>query len=120
MKNTTHITRLLALTANVKLAHWQADSTTNDHKTLGKLYDKLDELVDAYAEITLGKNGSREITISNIILTPNANHRDILNIGLEVVANACHELTAGEDDDLNNILADITGEINRTKYLLQV
>ena len=114
------IAELLAFKTNVQLAHWQADSRTNDHATLGKLYEQLDEQVDLYTETVLGKAGTREIEASNIVLTAKADYSELLKAGLDTVAAACAEFKQGEDDDVRNILADITGAINHAKYLLNL
>lgn len=120
MKKTTTICELLALLANIRLAHWQADSKTNEHATLGTLYADLDELVDTYAELILGKNGNRDIEALNIELVSKANLAELLNEGLVIVDKARTDAVQGKDDDILNILADITSTLYKAKYLLQL
>ena len=116
----SHITSLVAFNANLQLAHWQADTVTNAHKTLGKLYEAMQDLTDSLAEVALGKDGNVEFEAEAIQLTPKANHGELLSAGLAILDAICMELADSVDDDLENIVADMRIEINRTKYLLKV
>lgn len=120
MIKTDCIIELMSIQANVKLAHWQADSCTNEHKALGDLYDSLDGLVDNFAELVLGKNGDRKIKVSNITLVDEVDHCDLVCGAIKALGHIRSDCKQGDDDDLLNILADISAALNKAKYLLQL
>lgn len=115
-----HITALVAFNTNLQLAHWQADTVTNVHRTLGDLYEQTVDLVDKLAEVFMGKRNDRTFLNADIKLVAGADVKELLAVGIQAVADARTGCTAGEDDDLLNILADISSAINRAKYLLKI
>ena len=118
--NSDNILSLVGFNANVQLAHWQADTKTNTHEALGKLYEGMVALTDDLAEISLGKNGNREFQIHQIVLTPNTDLSGLIQLGLSILEDIRAELKVGIDDDLLNIVADMSAIINKTKYLLEL
>ena len=119
--NHEHITSLIAFNANLQLAHWQADTVTNEHRTLGDLYDRMTELTDDLAEVCLGKDGNRDFPPGEVIqLTVNAKLPILLGAGLSLLKDMRAELTAGDDDDLLNIIAEMSSAINKSRYLLKI
>ena len=114
------VSEFLSLLANIRLAHWQADSRTNEHKALGDLYESVDGSVDEMVEILLGKNGSRDVDAKGLTLFANADLAQLLEAGMEIVEHIRTELETGTDDDMLNILADISAALNKAKYLLQL
>ena len=115
-----HITSLMAFNANLQLAHWQADTRTSDHVTLGNLYEQMTDLTDQLAEVMMGRDGDRVFDETSLLLHPGAKHLDLLNEGMNLVREIRQELKPGEQDDLLNIVADISSAINRARYLLKV
>jgi len=109
---------LVAYNGSLQLAHWCADTKSNEHRTLGKLYEIMLELVDDYAEVCMGKHGliDKSAIGTDCCLTVLTNPPEE---GLELVVKLRGSLTAGEDDDLLNILADMSAALNRAKYLLK-
>ena len=109
---------LVAYNGSLQLAHWCADTKSNEHRTLGELYEKMVELVDDYAEVCMGKHGliSKDAIGTDCCLTVLTNPPED---GMELVVKLRGSLTAGEDDDLLNILADMSAALNRAKYLLK-
>jgi len=115
-----NILSLVAFNANVQLAHWQADTKFNIHFALGKLYESMIDLTDDLAETTLGKNGNRIFPVHQIVLTPNTDLSGLMELGLSILEDIRSELKVGNDDDLLNIVADMSAIINKTKYLLEL
>lgn len=46
---------ILALLGKVRVAHWNASTVLNDHTALGGLYESLDESLDHFVELYMGK-----------------------------------------------------------------
>jgi hypothetical protein len=103
---------LLGLLASIRLAHWNANTATNEHKTLGELYEVIDGLVDSFVEVKLGKTGVK--------VSDSVDGDEVVTNGCALVEQLRAGLVAGEDDDLLNLLADMEGEFNKVKYLLKV
>lgn len=104
------IGQLVAYNGSLQLAHWAADTITNEHKAIGDLYEEMVDFVDTFAEVYMGKNGvitPCEQTITKLE-NPCAD-------GLALVKELTSRFTVGEDDDLLNILADMQGALNKTQ-----
>lgn len=114
MKHSECICSLVAYNASLLLAHWRADTVTNEHKALGDLYEKMSDLVDDFAEVTMGKYGLVDTCSGKITTLKNPAAE-----GLEIVEEAQGEFTVGQDDDVLNILADMSAALNKTAYLLK-
>lgn len=117
--NPRFVTAFSAMLAGVQLAHWQAPSKTNEHRTLGDLYEGLSGLVDDFAEMTLGKNGNREFPELPVTFRAYA-PGEIVKGFCDLVIAAREEVTETTDDDLANTLADMSAALNKAKYLLQL
>lgn len=115
-----HITELVTFAANVQISHWEADTLTSAHETLGKLYSRLIAEVDTLAELYMGKTENRTGFAATVNLADNADLADLLDSGLDIVNRARTGTVAGKDDDILNVLADISAAINHTRYLLRV
>jgi hypothetical protein len=92
-----------------------ATSSFAVHKTLNKFYDSLLDLTDSFAETWQGKYG--RLNISNILAVQTKQPNELCN-ELWELANSIEKKLLKEDTDLLNILADMKGLSNRTKYLL--
>lgn len=110
------ICRLVCYNGSLQIAHWKADTVTNEHKALGELYESMTGLTDDFAEIYLGKYGMvtfpPDCTISDISDAP-------CEKGLKEVTDLQSYFKAGKDDDLLNTLADMSSALNKAKYLLK-
>jgi hypothetical protein len=110
------LVRLLAYVSSVHVAHWLADTVTNEHKVLGDLYDGMTGMTDDFAEVYMGKYGM-------VQFPDDAEIEDVRNApcskGLELVQRLQSEFKAGPDDDLLNILADMSTLLNKSRYLLK-
>ena len=107
-----NITKLVAYNGSLLLAHWRANTVTNEHKALGDLYESMSELTDDLAEVCMGKHGLIEITEECIgkLDNPPAD-------GLEIVEQLMKEYKG--EEDLTNILADMQIALNKAAYLLK-
>ena len=108
------IGRMLTYNAGLQIAHWQANTITNEHRALGDLYSALVGLVDDLAECYMGKTTVIEfpsdMTVKKLT-KPCAE-------GLAIVEEMM-ELCGDDDQDLMNILADMQIALNKAKYLLK-
>jgi len=111
------IGELNAYTASLRIAHWKANTVTNEHKALGDLYDSISDLVDSFAETYMGHYGSEKIIIpAKPIIDVSGSP---VRRGCEIVDYIRSELKMGEEDDLLNIVADMQGALNKARYLLK-
>lgn len=114
------ILMLVGFTANLRLAHWQADTRLNTHRVLGELYEDLDGLVDELAEIVMGKDGQTSFIEETVRLCPGMDLAGLFASGEKAVADLRSQFKVGIDDDALNLLADISGKMNRARYLLKI
>lgn len=108
----------------VKLFHWKTYSYAT-HKATDKLYSKLNEDMDSFIEILLGKTGVRiDLTgKKNIRLidlaSPEALKREIEGFkGYLVSLNSNKAMESMSNSDLFNIRDTILGDMNQFLYLL--
>jgi hypothetical protein len=108
----------------VKLFHWKTYSYAT-HKATDKLYSKLNEDMDSFIEILLGKTGVRiDLTgKKNIRLidlaSPEALKREIEGFkGYLVSLNSNKAMKSMSNSDLFNIRDTILGDMNQFLYLL--
>jgi DNA-binding ferritin-like protein len=118
----SHIARVfLEMLNNVKLYHWKTDSYSQ-HKATDELYDRLNENIDKFIEILLGKEESRiKILKKHVDLLDTKNtyefksrmyeYREFLTEMNTIFDNK-------KDSDLLSVRDDILGDINQFLYLL--
>lgn len=111
------LNELVMFLGNLRLAHWAAPTRTNEHATLGELYDGLEPLVDELAEVTLGKSMSRALASGTYTLAPRG-MAELLAAGVVLIGQIRAGLSAGVDDDSLNLVADMSALINRARYKL--
>ena len=105
----------IAVSNNIKAAHWLTNSYA-EHKALGKFYEGLNDLLDSFVETYQGKYG--RVDVSGVIAIGNEESGKMLCNIVYVTAQQLEEKFDKTDTDLLNILADIKGLANHTKYLL--
>lgn len=105
---------LVGYADSVKSLHWQT-SSFSEHKALGKLYDGLVDLTDSLVETYQGKY--ERLNVSGLVKVGEVDSVTLCNMIYLTAANIETKL-APSDTDLLNILADIKGLANHTKYLL--
>ncbi len=109
----------LGILNSVKLYHWKTHSYSQ-HKASDELYSKMNDHIDSFMEILLGKDQSRVPDFSKYMLSVNdtssfkarvLKYRDFL-IGMTYL------LDPVSDTDLLNIRDELLGDINQFLYLL--
>jgi DNA-binding ferritin-like protein len=108
----------------VKLYHWKTTSYAT-HKATDELYTKLNENIDSFIEILLGKSGSRIDLMSNkqIKLVDLSNQESLKREvetfkGYLVGLNDNKAIQSMSNTDLFNIRDTILGDLNQFLYLL--
>lgn len=110
---------LAGLNANLQLEHWKADTNTNTHKALGDLYDNMINLIDEFAEVSMGFKGTRRMPSQTLTLAATGNPKALLRKIKDVAERIVENAKTAKADDLQNLGADILAAVNRTLYKLQ-
>ena len=108
----------------VKLFHWKTHSFAT-HKATDELYESLNEHIDSFIEVLLGKTGSRiNLTQKRSISLVDLNSQASLKARIEqfkkylVSLNTNKAVVSMTDTDLLNIRDEILGDLNKFLYLL--
>ena len=118
------IAELLGLLNQTRVFHWQTRSHA-EHIALGGLYDKLDDLVDSFVETYSGKYGSVEQAADGGFKCVSFNYvdnKDVIgfcDFAVGYLTSTLSKQVKPECTDLLNIIADMIGAFNHTKYLLR-
>jgi hypothetical protein len=111
------VCHLLTIRNQVKLYHWQTGSFAR-HKATDDLTGSLDEKIDSFVEVYMGKYGRP--TMSNTIKLHNFSESAARAFVAKETKYLQQELPRkiGKDDtDLLNIRDEILGDLNKTLYL---
>jgi hypothetical protein len=113
-------TSMLQMQKQYQIFHWQTTSFSQ-HKSFGKIYESLDENIDAFIETYMGKYG-RVIAASKFNLQM-SNYSDLNFINatdsyIEFLIGLNDMLDETRDSDLLNTRDEILSSLNRLKYLL--
>ena len=104
-----------------KILHWQTKSYAR-HNAWGGIYDSLDDLIDKFTEVCMGKYGRIELSedISTIKLKnmSDLSTNDFINEFVDFLTGLTQEFDSKLDSDILNIRDEILGEVNKLKYLL--
>ena len=106
------IGKMMAFNTALQMAHWQANTVTNEHKALGDLYSSLVELLDEFAEVYMGKFGVLEFQKMQV-----EKLKKPCMEGLEIVEELKEEIA--DDIGLENIVADMEIALQKARYLLK-
>ena len=108
----------------IKLYHWKTHSYAT-HKATDELYDKLNENMDHFIEVLLGKSGQRmDLTKQKSIplidlSSPEALKKEIYSFkGYLVSLDNNAAMKQMTNTDLLNIRDEILGDLNQFLYLL--
>lgn len=108
----------------VKLFHWKTHSFAT-HKATDELYESLNEHIDSFIEVLLGKTGSRiNLTQKRSISLVDLNSQASLKARIDqfkkylVSLNTNKAVVSMTDTDLLNIRDEILGDLNKFLYLL--
>ena len=119
----THIVRVFLEILNVvKLYHWRTKSYAQ-HKATDELYAKLNENIDTFVEVLLGKDESRIKKIERRMqLIDTRNLSDFKSRIYEyrefLIQDINMYFDSRRDSDLLNIRDEILGDINQFLYLM--
>jgi DNA-binding ferritin-like protein len=108
------IITLLELRDKAHICHWETTSYSQ-HKALGKFYDGLLDLLDTFVETYMGKYG--RMNLSGLAELKLLNPEQIIDETYYTVEDIEKQIDT-KCTDLLNILADMKGLCNRTKYML--
>ena len=122
------IRTLLCILNTVKIYHWNTDDYST-HKATDKLYDELNDKIDKFVEIMLGKVSTgtkhkllnvKSLTIHNF--TSNQNFKKETEKNKDFLINLSNEkmLNIPENSDLMNVRDEILGDLNQFLYLLNL
>jgi len=108
----------------VKLFHWKTHSYAT-HKATDELYEELNENIDKFIEVLLGKTGSRIDLMSNkTIKLIDLNSQEELKSKIMMLKSYFvgldnnKALRSMSNSDLFNIRDEILGNLNQFLYLL--
>jgi hypothetical protein len=122
------IERTIALTFiemlnTIKLHHWKTMSFAT-HKATDELYSKLNDNIDTFVEIMLGKSGGR-INLTNVRSIPvyDFNDEDTFKRKIESYRAFLTNLTLNsnimhDNTDLFNVRDELLANLNQFMYLL--
>ena len=116
--------KFLEILLMVKLFHWKTTSFAT-HKATDELYASLNDNIDKFIEVLLGKSGSRTdlLDYKNIALV-DLNSQEQLKGKIESIKgylidlNSNKALNSISNTDLFNIRDEILGDLNKFLYLL--
>jgi len=112
--------QLLGFRDNVHVAHWQAPRKTNEHATLGDLYESILDKIDALTELAIARDGVLDFPDESISIVNRVAYAEFLAAGLVLLGESRDTFKPGVDDDALNIIADICADIRRAGYKLEV
>ena len=105
----------------VKLYHWRTKSFSR-HKATDELYSRLNENIDKFVEVFLGKDESRIQQWDQNIMVPQYNKfkefKDKVYEFREFLIGLTDILDQRRDSDLLNIRDEILADINQFLYLM--
>ena len=120
MKNVSEVVAgLQELFNQVKYFHWQTESLAQ-HEALGNAFDDLEDLIDEFVEVAMGKYG-RPTTKNQKLEMFDLEDVDIMDWTTGVVdylISFDDVLDETQDTDLLNIRDEMMAVFNKVKYLL--
>uniref|UniRef100_A0A6C0BBJ1 Uncharacterized protein n=1 Tax=viral metagenome TaxID=1070528 RepID=A0A6C0BBJ1_9ZZZZ len=104
----------------IKLFHWQT-KVYSRHKATDDVIKALDESIDKYVEVYMGKYGRpKMISRNNTIRIQNLSESSIVRFIKSCIQHLIKELPKGlkpTDTDLVNLRDEMLGELNQLLYL---
>ena len=118
------VAMFLQMLNTIKLYHWKTFSYAQ-HKATDKLYEKLNENIDTFVEIMLGKTGDR-VNLTGQKTLPLLDYTNLTDFKKEVEKYKRFLIDMNEDaginitnnSDLLNVRDEILGNLNQFTYLL--
>jgi hypothetical protein len=119
----TIVLTFIEMLNTIKLHHWKTMSHAT-HKATDELYSKLNENIDTFVEIMLGKSGGR-INLTNVRSIPvyDFNDEETFKRKIETyrafLTNLSMNATIMQNNpDLLNVRDELLGDLNQFMYLL--
>ena len=103
---------LLDVARALRVAHWNADTSTTEHEALGELYDSWEDGMDQLVEAMCGKRGCK-------VAEESLGNSELAEQALAALAGVKVGLDCEADADLCNIVADMENSVNKGRYLLK-
>jgi len=118
------VTMFLLMLNTVKLYHWKTTSYSQ-HKATDELYSNLNENIDSFVEIMLGKKGDR-VNLTGQKSLPLLDYTNLSDFKKEVEKYKTFLINMNKDAGLNitnnsdllNVRDEILGNLNQFTYLL--
>lgn len=110
---------MMSLRDQVKLYHWQTISHPR-HTATDDLVGKLDENIDKFVEVYIGKYGRPKLTAKHSINLHNFSDKEatrFLQNAVSWMSNVLPKKLKKTDTDLLNIRDEIIADLNQTLYL---
>ncbi len=116
------VRNFLNLLIDVKIYHWKTYSYA-EHKATDELYASLNENIDKFVEVMLGKNGKRlDMKEKKIkIIDPNGKNEFLVMMRdyRELIERDIDKyISMNSNTDLSSIRDDILADINKFMYLM--
>ena len=109
----------LTLQNQMRVFHWQTKSFA-EHNAFGDTYSGLDEQIDEFMEIYIGKNerpvAKDKFNISLVNISENK--EAVIDAFIDVLTEDLPKALEEKDTDLLNIRDEMLGLLNKLKYLL--
>ena len=117
LKNTkleNTLNKMLEMLMLIKIYHWKTNSYAS-HKATDELYERLNQNMDKFVEIWLGKNGKKLKASMNISIKYLSNNTKLIkNVNVFILHLEGLEI----DGDLQTVRDEIVGDLNQFIYLL--
>jgi DNA-binding ferritin-like protein len=118
------VAMFLQMLNTVKLYHWKTYSYSQ-HKATDQLYSNLNENIDSFVEVMLGKNGSR-VNLTGQKTLPLMDYTNVDDFKQEIEKfkqflinmNKDAGINITNNSDLLNIRDELLGNLNQFTYLL--
>ena len=105
----------------VKLYHWRTHSFA-EHKATDELYAKLNEHIDQFVEVLLGKDASRiqmvDRRLQLLDISSNTDMRQYMFECRAFLVDMSRYFDVKQDSDLLNIRDELLADVNQFLYLL--
>lgn len=121
-KEKSHIVRIFIEMLNVvKLYHWKTKSYAQ-HKATDELYQRLNDNIDKFIEILLGKDETRIKMVEDKIRSMDSENKKDFKARIYEYRNFLTEMNMyfdeRRDSDLLSLRDEILGDINQFLYLM--
>lgn len=120
MKLNSKVNFFLSLQAQLKILHWQTKAYSR-HIAFGETYDEIQDLIDEFVEVAMGKYDRFALTDEDKTITI-GNLSDIqLTKFIKDTKNTLIEMSSDftdKDTDLSNIRDEMLALVNKLSYLL--